>query len=84
MGWDAFQHEALVALGHTIYVPAPSSPLPADRLLHALLRAAARNIDAADARLLANDWPATSALRGDPAAKRALWPALRSLRSARQ
>lgn len=84
MGWDAFQHEALVALGHTVYVPAPLAPLPADRLLHALLRAAGRSADATDARLLANDWPATATLRGDPAAKRALWPALRSLRSARQ
>lgn len=84
MGWDAFQQEALVALGHTVYVPAPPSPLPADRLLHALLRAAGRSADAADARQLASDWPATSTLRGDPVAKRALWPVLRILRSARQ
>lgn len=81
MGWDAFQRDALAALGHTLYVQAPPPALPEDRLLLALLLAAGRDVTAADARQLMQDWPATARLRGDPAAKRALWPALRALRA---
>lgn len=61
---------------------APSAPAMAfdDPLLLALLRAAGRARDAADAALLARGWPSPQALRRDPAAKRALWPQLRALR----
>ncbi len=48
-----------------------------DPLILALLRAAGRGRDAAP---LARDWPAPQTLRGDPQAKRALWPLLRALR----
>lgn len=63
-------------------VEAPSAPAMAldDPLLLALLRAAGRARDAADAALLARGWPSPQALRRDPAAKRALWPHLRALR----
>jgi hypothetical protein len=91
VSWDAFQREALGALGHTLYrradAQAPSSPEPVDAppataaitaLQRALLRAAGRR-DPADAdlrSLLAT----ASGLRADPVAKRALWPRLRALR----
>lgn len=64
--------------------PASASPtLPVqDRLARALLRAAGRAVDAADADALLAQWPQTDRLRRDPAAKRALWPRLRALRRA--
>ena len=55
---------------------------PQDRLAHALLRAAGRPHDAADAAALLAQWPDPAHLRRDPAAKRALWPRLRALRRA--
>lgn len=58
----------------------PEAPLPDDRLVAALLRAAGRSRDAHDAAQLVRGWPAPQALRRDPGAKRALWPALRALR----
>ncbi len=81
MAWDAFQRDALIALGHTLYRPAPPPALPEDPLLHALLRAAGRDPGAVDAQQLMRSWPATARLRRDPAAKRALWPSLRALRA---
>lgn len=59
--------------------PAPSAQ---DRLARALLRAAGRAPDAADALALLAQWPDPARLRRDPAAKRALWPRLRALRRA--
>ena len=76
--WDPFQREVLAELGHPAYVIA----LPEDPMLDALLRAAARSRESGDAARLVREWPAPSALRGDAAAKRALWPALRRLRRA--
>jgi DNA polymerase III psi subunit len=45
-----------------------------------LLRATGRDRNAGDAAQLARGWPKPAALRGDAAAKRALWPQLRRLR----
>ena len=75
--WSAEQVEWLRALGHEPY---RFAGLPEDPLLHAVLRAAGR--DPADARAgtLLRELPPASALRGDPAAKRRLWPRLRALR----
>jgi len=77
--WDAFQREMLAAMGHTPFV-ALNPALPEDPMLDALLRAAGRDRAAGDATQLARGWPKPSALRGDAAAKRALWPQLRRLR----
>ena len=82
MTWDPLQREILEALGHTVYdVAAPATPaLPDDALLHAMLRAAGRDADAADAAALCREWMPTPRLR-EPSAKRALWPRLRTLRA---
>ena len=82
MSWDPLQHEILEALGHTAYRVTAAAPvaLPDDALLHAILRAAGRDADAADAATLCREWMPTTRLR-DPSAKRALWPRLRSLRA---
>lgn len=63
-------------------VPAPRAPgsrLP-DRLHFALIRASGCNPNAPGAAELFAQWPSSSELRGNPAAKRALWPTLRRLR----
>lgn len=85
MSWDAFQHETLNALGHTLYrragieTPPPPDPATLTPLQRAVLRAADRDVsDAAVPSLLAT----ARGLRADPAAKRALWPQLRALRGA--
>jgi hypothetical protein len=82
MNWDPLQREILEALGHTVYgIAAHSTPaLPDDALLHALLRAAGRDADAAEAAALCREWMPTTRLR-EPSAKRALWPRLRALRA---
>jgi hypothetical protein len=62
--------------------PAPrtgGAKLP-DRLHFALIRASGCNPNAPGAAELFAQWPPSSELRGNPAAKRALWPALRRLR----
>ena len=74
--WDPFQREVLAELGHAAYVMA----LPEDPMLDALLRAAGRSRASADAAMLARTWPDPASLRGNAAAKRALWPRLRGLR----
>lgn len=85
MSWDAFQREMLDALGHRVYRLAgaeqggPGSAVQADvgeltPLQRSVLRAA--GLRDPDASLLA----AARGLRADPAAKRALWPRLRTLR----
>ena len=83
MNWDPLQREVLAALGHTLYRAtdggADAVPVPADALTQALLRAAARGPDAADAAALCREWGPASRLRA-AAAKRALWPRLRALR----
>jgi len=62
--------------------PAPrtgGAKLP-DRLHFALIRASGCNPNAPGAAELFAQWPSSSELRGNPAAKRALWPTLRRLR----
>ena len=59
------------------------SRLP-DRLHIALIRASGCNPNTPEAAEIMASWPATSELRGNPAAKRALWPRLRALRRPRQ
>ena len=88
--WDPLQREVLQALGHPLHravigagaVDEPPDVLSDDPFVLALLRAAGRTRDAADAARLAKTWPAPQALRRDPGAKRALWPQLRALRRA--
>ena len=82
MAWDPWQREVLEALGHRVYAraPRPGETVPDDPLAHALLRAAGRSPDDADAAALLRELPSLASLRGDPAAKRALWPRLRALR----
>src|SRR5690606_38004199 len=81
-GWDPWQREALAALGHRLYVraPRPGDVVPDDPLAHALLRAAGRDPGDPGAADLLRRLPPLASLRGDPAAKRALWPRLRALR----
>lgn len=82
MNWDPLQREVLDALGLVLYraQSAAAAGLPDDPMIDALLLASGRNREAADAPQLARAWPAAAALRGDPRAKRALWPQLRALR----
>lgn len=62
-------------------IPADGTAQTSDHpLARALLRAAGRDPAAADAAALLRGWPPAQALRGDPRAKRALWPQLRALR----
>jgi hypothetical protein len=77
--WDDVQREILSALGHSPLVLAPRA-LPDDPLLHALLRAAGRDVHAADLDAVLRSLPPTLSLRGDAAGKRALWPKLRRIR----
>ena len=51
-----------------------------DRLHFALIRASGCNPSAPGAAELFAQWPSSTDLRGNPAAKRALWPTLRRLR----
>lgn len=81
MAWDAFQRDALAALGHVVYVQRSAAGLPDDPLLLALLRAASCDASAPGARELMREWPTIARLRGDPATKRALWPRLRAMRT---
>ncbi|KRG69639.1 hypothetical protein [Pseudoxanthomonas dokdonensis] len=60
-----------------------SSGLP-DRLHIALVRASGCNPNAPGAEAIFAQWPSSAELRGNPAAKRALWPTLRALRKASQ
>lgn len=84
MSWDAFQREALDALGHTLYrlggaeAPLPPDPSTMTALQRAVLRAAGRRDlgDIALQPMLA----VAQRLRADPAGKRSLWPKLRALR----
>lgn len=83
MSWDALQHEVLGAMGHVVYARAlPEQPrLPDAPLVRALLRAAARDADDAEANALCRACLPINRLAGDPGAKRALWPRLRALRA---
>lgn len=79
--WDRLQRETLDALGFALWRRVDASaPVADDPLLRALLRAAGRDPDAPDAASLCRGWMPLTDLR-TPAAKRALWPQLRALRS---
>jgi hypothetical protein len=56
-----------------------ASRLP-DKLHFALIRASGCNPNAEDAAAIIAQWPPSHELRGNPVAKRALWPQLRALR----
>jgi hypothetical protein len=51
-----------------------------DKLHFALIRASGCNPSTAEAAAIMAQWPDSAELRGNPAAKRALWPSLRALR----
>lgn len=55
------------------------SQLP-DKLHFALIRASGCNPNTEEAAAIIAEWPPAAELRGNPAAKRALWPRLRALR----
>ena len=91
MSWNLQQQTFLAAMGYSVYhragapaaaaavrvdeaTPAPREPGAADRLHQALVRAAGGR-DLSGLAL-----PPLDRLRGDAAAKRALWPRLRALR----
>lgn len=76
MAWDPVQRAVLAELG----LPVLAAALPEHPMGDALLRAAGRDRAAADAATLLRGFPPATVLRGDPAAKRALWPVLRRLR----
>ena len=79
--WDPIQRMILAELGHPPLVLAPPD-LPDDPLLDALLRATGRDRHAPDLALVLQVLPPSAALRqGGAAAKRALWPQLRRLRT---
>lgn len=87
MNWDPFQRAVLAELGHALYrlpatVPAAASveaSVAGDAgMLARLARAAGMTVDALQAH--AEVVAAADRLRGDAAAKRALWPRLRALR----
>ena len=82
MAWEPWQREVLEAMGHHVYARAPrlEDVVPDDPLAHALLRAAGRSAGDDGAAALLRGLPPLATLRADPAAKRALWPALRALR----
>ena len=88
--WDAFQREALEAMGHVLYAPraqAPTAALPSPAAAstagldapvpRGLLQALARAAGVAPEAL--PPLPPVAELR-TPTGKRALWPVLRRLR----
>ena len=93
MSWDPFQQDVLAELGHVLYrhVGAVSAdeaihatPSPAnvesvnDPMLARVARAAGMSIEEIQGRI--GDMQLIASLRGNPAAKRALWPRLRGWR----
>ena len=77
--WDPFQRQMLTALGIEPMLRA-SPPLPDDPLLHAVLRAVGLDRDSPELAHVLPVIPPLAALRGDTAAKRALWRQLRRVR----
>ena len=88
MSWDPFQRVVLAELGHAVYMPlragGAGDPAAVSAVDAAMLARLARavGVDADALRLHADVAMASNALRGDAAAKRALWPRLRKLRGA--
>jgi hypothetical protein len=87
--WSDEQRRCLDALGYALYRPVAATALHDDAespLMRALLLAARVDpvaIANAAGWLRAQQVSSLTQLRGDPAAKRALWPRLRALRQAR-
>jgi hypothetical protein len=93
VNWDPFQQDVLAELGHALYRQAAVA-LAADAahmddprvdaasidgpMLARLARAAGMTVEAVQASI--GDVQAIASLRGNPAAKRALWPRLRAMR----
>ena len=95
MSWDSFQREVLAELGHVLYRQAGADPVPdlymvhvdvvavdmallEERMLARVARAAEMTVDELQARF--DGRQAITGLRGNAAAKRALWPRLRAFR----
>lgn len=95
MNWDPFQREVLAELGHVLYRQAGVAMAPDveaaqfnaedagflstdDPMLVRIARAADMTIEALQTNF--GDMHAIAGLRGNGAAKRALWPRLRALR----
>jgi hypothetical protein len=68
------------ATANTSAPPRRAAAALPDRLHFALIRASGCNPNAEGAAEIIAQWPSSAELRGNPAAKRALWPALRKLR----
>lgn len=88
---DTQAHATAEAVAPAAEPPRPATPRPStprmrtaarlpDRLHFALIRASGCNPNAEGAADLFAQWPSSAELRGNPAAKRALWPTLRALR----
>ncbi len=95
MSWDPFQREILAELGHVVYrragvavtaeaqqIRVDASPCETESIdgpmLTCIARAASMTIEALQARF--EDIHVIASLRGNPDAKRALWPRLRAMR----
>jgi hypothetical protein len=93
MMWDPFQQQVLAELGHVMYrqvgvvsaaetMHTARSPTNVDSIddpmLARVARAAGMTVAAMQDRI--GDMQVIAALRGNPAAKRALWPRLRGWR----
>lgn len=75
--------ETIVAPARVAAAPVRAASRLPDKLHFALIRASGCNPNAEDAAAIIAGWPPSSELRGNPAAKRALWPQLRALRRQR-
>ncbi|QIL21490.1 hypothetical protein [Thermomonas sp. HDW16] len=81
MSWDGFQREVLAELGHVLYRPMHAQAARVDVDAGMLARLArAVGMDADELHAHADIAAQTMTLRGNAAAKRALWPRLRALR----
>ena len=97
MSWDPFQQDVLAELGHVLYRQAGVAPPDeavhvapppvdgewiGDPMLARVARAAGLSIE--DLQIRMGDMQVIASLRGNPAAKRALWPRLRGWRQQQQ
>ncbi|MDI1254227.1 hypothetical protein [Thermomonas sp.] len=95
MSWDPFQRDVLAELGHVVYrqagvamaldaevmridAPGVDAAMIDNPMLAHVARAASMTTEALQERI--GDMQVFAGLRGNPAAKRALWPRLRALR----
>lgn len=93
MSWDAFQQDVLAELGHVLYRQAGAaladdiirmepSPTNIDSIDTPMLARVARaaGMSTEQMQVSIGDMQVIAGLRGNPAAKRALWPRLREWR----